>query len=133
MTPFFAKYGYHPQTEWLKEPEARNPRVNLYAHCVQTIYQQARQSLERTRKAMGHYYEQKAKQQPNLKVGYMIMLNVQNIRTKPPSKMLASKLYSLFKILEHRGELAYKLELSEGWKIHPVWHLLLLKPYPTSI
>ena len=32
MTPFFANYGYHPQTEWLKEREAQNPGANLYAH-----------------------------------------------------------------------------------------------------
>jgi len=32
MTPFFANYSYHPQTEWLKEREARNPGANLYAH-----------------------------------------------------------------------------------------------------
>jgi len=38
MTPFFANYGYQPQTEWLKKREARNPEANLYAHWMQTIY-----------------------------------------------------------------------------------------------
>jgi len=42
MTPFFSNYGYHPQTEWLKEREARNPGATLYAHWMQTIHQQAR-------------------------------------------------------------------------------------------
>ena len=32
MTPFFANYGYHPQTEWLKEREAQNPGANMYGH-----------------------------------------------------------------------------------------------------
>jgi len=32
MTPFFANYGYYPQTEWLKEREAQNPGANRYAH-----------------------------------------------------------------------------------------------------
>jgi len=53
MTPFFAKYGYHPQTKWLKERETQSPGANLYAHWMQTIHQQARQSLERTREDMG--------------------------------------------------------------------------------
>jgi len=92
MTPFFANYGYHPQTECLKEREAQNAGANLYAHWMQTIDQQARQSLERTREAIGRYYDRKAKQQPDFKVGDMVMLNAKNIRTKRPSKKLAPKL-----------------------------------------
>jgi len=61
------------------------------------------------------------------------MLNAKNIRTKRPSKKLAPKLYGPFKILEQRGELPYKLELSERWKIHPVFHVTLLETYRTSI
>ena len=99
---------------------------------MQTIHQQARQSLERTREAMGRYYDRKTKQQPDLKVRDLVMLNAKNIRTKRPSKKLAPKLYSPFKILEQRGELPFKLEISDRWKIHPVFHLSLLEPYRTS-
>jgi len=49
------------------------------------IYQQARQSLEKTRKVMGSFYDRKAKQQPGFKIGDMVMLNAKNIRTKCPS------------------------------------------------
>jgi len=80
---------------------------------MQTIHQQARQSLEKAREAIGHYYDQKTKQEPDLKLGDMVMLNTKNIRTKPPTKKLVPKLYSHFEILEQRGELAYKVELSE--------------------
>jgi len=38
LTPFFANYGYHLQTEWLKEQEAQNPGANLYAYWMQTIH-----------------------------------------------------------------------------------------------
>jgi len=32
LTPFFANYGFHPQTEWMKEREAKKPRShNVYA------------------------------------------------------------------------------------------------------
>jgi len=100
---------------------------------MQTIHQQARQSLEKTREAMRPYYDRKAKEQPDIKIGDMVMLNAKNIRTKRPSKKLAPKLYGLFKMLEQWGDLAYKLELSEQWKIHPVFYVSLLEPYRTSI
>jgi len=119
MTSFFGNYGYHPQTEWLKLCEARNPGANLYAHRMQTIHQQARQSVEKTRKAMGRYYNRKAKQQPDFKIGDMVMLNAKNICTKRPSKKLAPKVYGPFKILEQRGELAYKLEFRNVGKSSP--------------
>jgi len=32
MTPFFANYGFHPQTEWMKEREAHNPGATMYGH-----------------------------------------------------------------------------------------------------
>ena len=133
MTPFFANYGYHPQTEWLKEREARNPGANLYAYRMQTIHQQARQSLEKTREVMRRYYDQKAKQQPEFKIGDMVMVNAKNIRTKRPSKKLAPKIFGPFKILEQQGELGYKLEFSECWKIHAVFQVSLLEPYRISI
>jgi len=90
---------------------------------MQTIHQQARQSLEKTREGMGRYYDRKAKQQPDFKIGDVVMLNAKNIRTKRPSRKLAPKLYGPIKILEQAGDLAYKLPLSERWKIQPVFHV----------
>jgi len=98
---------------------------------MQTILQVS-QSREKTREAMGRYYHRKAKQQPNFKIGDMVILNVKNIRTKCQSYKLAPKLYGPFKILEGQGDLAYQLELSECWKIHPVFHVSLHELYRTS-
>ena len=53
------------------------------------IHQQARQSLEKTREAMGRSYNWKAKQQADFKIGDMVMLNAKNIRTKRPSKKVS--------------------------------------------
>ena len=41
-TPFFAKYGFHAETEWMKEWEAHNPGATLYAHWMQDIDQQVK-------------------------------------------------------------------------------------------
>jgi len=100
---------------------------------MQTIHQQGKQSLEKTREAKGRYYNRKAKQQPDFKIGDMVMLNAKHICTKRPFMKLAPKLYGPFKILEQQVELAYQRELSEGWKVHPVLHVSLLEAYQTSI
>jgi len=100
---------------------------------MQTIHQQARQSLEKAREAIAHYCHQKTMQERDLKISDIIMLNTKNIHTKRPTKKLVPKLYGYFEILEQRGELAYKVELSERWNMHPVFHVSLLDPYQTSI
>ena len=100
---------------------------------MKTIHQKARESLEKTREAMGQYYNQDARQPPDFKVGDLVMLNAKNIRTKRPSLKLDPRLYGPFKILERPGNLAYKLQISDRWKIHPVFHVSLLEPYQTSI
>jgi len=60
ITPFFANYGFHPQMEWMKEREAHKPGATLYAHWMQDIHQQAKQTLENTRESMQKYYDRKA-------------------------------------------------------------------------
>jgi len=132
MTPFFANSGFHPQTEWMKEREAHNPGATLYAHWMQDLHRQAKQTLEKTRKSMKKYYARKATAQPNIEVGDLVMLNAKNIRTKRPSKKLSPKLYGPFKVLEKKGSRAYKLEISPRWKIHHVFHVSLLEPYQAS-
>jgi len=132
MTPFFANYGFHPQTEWMKEREAHNPGATMYAHWMQDIHRQAKQTLDNTRESMKKYYDRKATEQPSIEVGDLVMLNAKNILTKRPSKKLSPRLNGPFKVLEKKGSRAYKLEISPRWKIHPVFHVSLLEPYRSS-
>ena len=55
-----------------------------------------------------------------------------NIRTKQPTKKLSPKLYGPFKVMEKRGNWAFKLEISPRWKIHPIFHVSLLEQYRHS-
>ena len=105
----------------------------MYGHWMQTIHQRPRESLKKKREAMGRYYNQHARKQPNFKVGDLVILNTKNIRTKRPSPKLAPRFFSPSKTLEPRENLAYKLQISDRWKIHLVFHVSLLEPYRTSI
>jgi len=132
MTPFVATYGFHPQTEWMKEREAHNCGPTLYAHWMQDIHQQARQTLGNSRESMKKYYDRNAPEQPSIKVSALVMLHAKNIGAKRPAKKLSPKLYDPFKVLEKKGNRAYKLAISPGWKIHPGFHISLLEPYRAS-
>jgi len=129
MTPFFANYGFHPQTEWMKEREDHNPGATMYAHWMQDIHRQAKEILENTPESMKKYYVRKATTQPRIEVGDFIMLNAKNIPTKRPSKHRSPKLYGPFKVVGRKGSCTYKLVISPPWKIHPVFHVSRLGPY----
>jgi len=91
MTPFYTNYSFHPQTEWMNECPAQNSGGGLYAHWMQTTHQHAKRALEETREEMREYCNRKARQQTDIKVGDLVMLNAKNIHTKRPTKTLSSK------------------------------------------
>ena len=109
MFPFYANYSFHPQTEWMKECEAQNPGPQHYVHWMQTTHLKAHEALDQTRESMNKYYDRKAKQQPDIAVGDLVVLNAKNMRTKRPTKKLSLKLYGPFKVMEKRGNRAFKL------------------------
>ena len=55
LTPFFANYGFHTQTEWMKERETQNPGATMYTDWMKTIQENVRATLEQTREAMKKY------------------------------------------------------------------------------
>ena len=132
LTPFFANSGFHPQTKWMKETDVQNPAATRYSHWMKTILEKARTSLEQTHKAMKKYYDQCATSQPDIEVGDLVILNAKNVRTEQPTKKLSPRLYSPFKVQEKRGNRAFKLDIPSRWKIHPVFHVSLLKRYKVS-
>jgi len=132
ITPFFANYGFHPQMEWMKQREAHNPGATMYAHWMQDIHRQAKQTAENTGKSMKKYDNRRATEQPSIEVGNLVMVNAKNIPTKRPSKQLSPKLYARFQVLEKKGSLAYQLEISPQWKIDPVFPVSQLEPNRVS-
>jgi len=59
------------------------------------------------------------------------MLNGRNIKTRRPSKKLDHKNHGPFQIEKIVSPLAVHLTLPRKWKMHNVFHVLLL-PYRTS-
>ena len=100
LTPFFANYGFHPQTEWMKKREIQTPGATMQTHWMKTIQEKARATLEQTQEAMKKYYDQGATPQPDIDIGDLVMLKAKNIRTKRSTKKLTPRLYGPFKILE---------------------------------
>jgi len=104
----------------------------MYTHWMKTVQQNARTTLKQTREAMKKYYDRKAMPQPDIETGDLEMLNPKNIKSKRPTRKFTRRLYGPFRVLEKKGNRAFKLDIPARWKIHPVFHVWLLEPYKVS-
>jgi len=101
----------------------------MYTHWMKTVQENARTTLKQTRAAIKKYWDRNATPQPDIETGDLVMLNAKNIQSKRPTRKFIPRLYGPFKVLEKKGNRAFKLDIKARWKIHPVFHVSLLEPY----
>jgi hypothetical protein len=64
------------------------------------------------------------------KVGDKVLLSTKNLKhLAGDARKLWPKFIGPFDVLQRVGELSYRLNLPEDYKIHDVFHVSLLKPY----
>jgi hypothetical protein len=151
-TPFQLNYGREPRgpLTWLNgelEGEDRQllPRADMEGklgavaeQLVQTVnaaIKKARGCLEAAQQRDARHYNEKHRPVV-FEVGDQVLLSTKNLRKNtelPGDAEIKRKLYPRFigpfTIRETIGTLAYKLDLPDSLKVHPVFHVSLLKKY----
>ncbi|KAH9667504.1 hypothetical protein KPL70_021062 [Citrus sinensis] len=133
MTPFQALYGRFPPTI----PSYSRGSTSIQALEDMLIERDAMLcSLKENLRQAQHRMAQKAnlhRRETQLQVGDKVLVHLQPYRqtsiAKRSSHKLARRYYGPFTVVERIGPVAYKLELPTNCRIHPVFHISLLKPY----
>jgi hypothetical protein len=139
LSPFEVLYGSNPNvpTSLLRPVQSLNapPEVKDLLSQHQTRLQVVQDHLRNAQKLMSDQYN-KHHRDISFNVGDLVYLDSSNISTAPTSskkkkqrsKKLSPKFFGPFKILERPSPLNYRLALHPDSRIHPVFHVSLLKP-----
>jgi hypothetical protein len=84
-------------------------------------------------KASQERYANKSRREVSFQAGNMVLLSAQHIhlasQANRPSKKLQHRFLGPFTVIQQVSKVAYKLDLPESLKVHPVFHVSLLRPY----
>ena len=134
FSPFFLNYGFEPVTpiQLLRgDKSAKTESVASFIQRITSDWNLARENLQRSVGLQQKYYEQKHRD-VHYNVGDLVLLSTWNLKMKGTRAKLQRRFVGPFKIIEVIGQQAYKLLLPEDWKIHPVFHVSLLKNWNTA-
>ena len=85
--------------------------------------------IRRANDAMSTAYNRR-RSDVSFRRGDLVLLRTKHLRLDRPNRKLANPLAGPFKIDGVVGTRAYRLLLPPNWKVHPVFHVEMLEPYP---
>jgi hypothetical protein len=144
MSPFFALYGRHPITpltlDLHQQMKDKVPRATQFVKSFAARVNHAKQCLQQAQSRMKKQAD-KHRRPVQFSVGQQVLLSTRNLRYKQAgTPKFAPKFVGPFKILKLIGKrvagsevpdpvTAVHLELPPLMRVHPVFHLSLIKEY----
>ena len=134
FSPFYLNYGYEPvmPIQLLKGDElTKTESVTAFVQRLSSDWKLARQNLDRSVRMQAKYYDKKHRD-VRYKVGDLVLLSTRNLKMKGTPSKLQKRFVGPFRVMETIGEQAYRLTLPTEWKIHPVFHVSLLRAWKAA-
>ncbi|CAI7743799.1 unnamed protein product [Closterium sp. NIES-54] len=127
MSPFFALYGQHPNVPTYVSLTPIVPRADNFHQHLTFIHDPVRKLLELANARMARTTNRNRREVSFL-VGDRVLLDSRNLRLPQDSK-LRPRFIGPFDVERALGPVAYCLRLPAHFRMHPSFHVSLLRPY----
>ena len=111
--------------------EIKTESIGSFVQRITSDWELAKQNLKRSVDLQAKYYD-KNHRDVEFAEGELVLLSSRNLKMKGIPEKLTKKIVGPFRVEQKIGQQAYKLSLPENWKIHPVFHISLLKKWNTA-
>ncbi|KAI2645678.1 Transposon Tf2-6 polyprotein [Labeo rohita] len=133
LTPFQCILGFQPPLfPWTGEP-SDVPSVDHWFRESERVWDEAHQHLQRAVRRQVNTADRRRSEAPTFQVGQKVWLSTRDIRLRLPCKKLSPRFVGPFTITEQINPVTYRLQLPAHYRIHPTFHVSLLKPYHDSL
>ena len=128
MSPFYANKGFHPRLSLNLSHPTTVEQARDITYDMQQILDLRRSQLTMSQGKQTPSANQHRIPTPAYKPGDRVSLNIKNIRTKRPCRKLDDKWIGPYAIKKLVGKRACELDLPLTLRIHPTFHISLLRP-----
>lgn len=128
-SPFYLNYGCHPVLPIWRELDINVPAAKRFAQSFVTRLAEAKACMEAALQRSADYYNRNKKDVSFLP-GQLLMLSTKNLRqlAQGPRKLLP-RYIGPFTAVRMVGKAAVELCLPSDMRIHPTFHVSLVRPY----
>ena len=136
LSPFYLNYGFHPSIPTTIQPTNTTvAAVEDFMIRMNNLLKIAQDNISQAQLQQARYANQHRRDE-QFSVGDNVLVSSENInlpsQVNRPTRKFQAKFLGPYKVIETVSPTAYRLELPETLKIHPVFHISNLRRYVES-
>lgn len=132
LTPFEAALGYQPPLIPEQESGIPPPSGPGGGHRLKGVWRRVRAALGRAGRRAGVYANSRRSTAPHYRVGQRVWLSTRDIQLPASNRKLGPKFIGPFPIVRIVNPVTVRLDLPTHMRIHPVFHVSLVRPVVSS-
>lgn len=132
MSPFMAANGFQPPLFPNQETQVSVPSIQRHLQRARQVWHEVRAALCRTADRNQKLADRHRTPAPEYRPGQKVWLSARDLPLQTESKKLSPRYIGPYEIEKIINPTAIKLKLPDSLKVHPVFHVSLLKPFSSS-